>query len=986
MKAEPFFNNFTGGEISERFAGRVDTPDYLRTVRTMENLIIHPSGGVDRRPGTVYCGEAKIPNGNVRLIPFVASAGQAYILELTGSLLRIWQDGSLVQDGGSPLEITTPWDAGYLYELKYAQSGNAMYFVHPEYQVRKLLLGEGAWTLTEAFTSSYWAASHCAIAGTHVMFYGQEGDVCAKLPDPDTMPGAGPQDECRWSRSGLYWAQPEYDDGGGPFHIYKQVDGEFQHLSNPLDTNPTGNVLDVSWSPGDKYLAVTDPSADIVRIYERSGDSFTQVTTIDTSAIGGGYHVSYSPDGNYLACGGDDGNYLEIYSVSGTTYTKEEDPATLPPNTVLDICWSPDSLHLVVGHLDSPYMTIYRKLTGSFVKLLDPATLPSGPCRAVGYAPNNTYLAVGGGGPFLYIYKRVGATYTKLADPATLPDDSPYYLNSLGWSSDSVYLGTDGWATYGVGWYKRSGDTFTKLSNPDVYPGDNNAVSAFHASPNEWHNIPWDEDTYPAAIAFHEQRLILARGLTVWGSRSGDPQDFMQDASDASAGFAYTFASDLIGESIRWMVTKQHNIILGTTMGEWLMTGGNAPISNSNVYVERASAFGSANIQGIAANESILYAQKGAQILREFLYSEERGGYLSPNLTYLADHIGKEGFVEFAWQRTPRPVLWAVRSNGELAALTYDRNHGIQAWHRHPFTDGQVISVAVIPGSTEDVVYLVVKRVIDGTNTQYVEYIKPLDWGDDQRDCFLVDSGQTTDLTYDYSTYITGATKAEPVVVTAPSHPFQNDDIIRIWDVEGMTELNNKAYMVKNKALNTFELYETDGTTPVDGTGYSTYESGGIYAKATRTITGLAHLEGEKLDVFADGAWVDISDEPGDTSYTVSSGEITIKDYASLIHVGLGYTPKLQPQRLRELPTHYKRIDHVTLRLYKSLGGKVGQDANSLDDITYKSGNPPPFFTGDKEVPFRGGYNKDGNILITQPYCLPLSILALFIDADITEI
>lgn len=69
---------------------------------------------------------------------------------------------------------------------------------------------------------------------------------------------------------------------------------------------------------------------------------------------------------------------------------------------------------------------------------------------------------------------------------------------------------------------------------------------------------------------------------------------------------------------------------------------------------------------------------------------------------------------------------------------------------------------------------------------------------------------------------ISGATKARPVVITQNSHGFNNDDVIAISGVKGMTQLNGKSYIVKNKTTNTFELYNTDGSR-VDGRNYGAY-------------------------------------------------------------------------------------------------------------------------------------------------------------------
>lgn len=59
---------------------------------------------------------------------------------------------------------------------------------------------------------------------------------------------------------------------------------------------------------------------------------------------------------------------------------------------------------------------------------------------------------------------------------------------------------------------------------------------------------------------------------------------------------------------------------------------------------------------------------------------------------------------------------------------------------------------------------------------------------------------------------ITGITKADPAVVTAPAHGYSNGDIVNINGVAGMTEVNDKIFTVRNVTLNTFELEAYDSS------------------------------------------------------------------------------------------------------------------------------------------------------------------------------
>jgi hypothetical protein len=83
---------------------------------------------------------------------------------------------------------------------------------------------------------------------------------------------------------------------------------------------------------------------------------------------------------------------------------------------------------------------------------------------------------------------------------------------------------------------------------------------------------------------------------------------------------------------------------------------------------------------------------------------------------------------------------------------------------------------------------------------------------------------------------ISGATAANPVVVTATAHGYTAGDIVKIDNVVGMVELNKRAFVVANVTTNSFELKG------VDGTSYTAYASGGDSYKATMSAVG--YVEG----------------------------------------------------------------------------------------------------------------------------------------------
>lgn len=149
---------------------------------------------------------------------------------------------------------------------------------------------------------------------------------------------------------------------------------------------------------------------------------------------------------------------------------------------------------------------------------------------------------------------------------------------------------------------------------------------------------------------------------------------------------------------------------------------------------------------------------------------------------------------------------------------------------------------------------------------------------------------------------------------------------------------------------------------------------------AASTITGLDHLEGVTVQILADGG---VHPEQ-----VVAGGAITLEWAAATVHVGFGSVARLQPMQLEPAAGtstaqgKIKRISKVKIRLARSLGGKVGRDADNLEDILFRDptmamDSPPPLFSGDKTVTFPGDFDTAGGVLMIQDQPLPFTVNAL---------
>jgi hypothetical protein len=72
-----------------------------------------------------------------------------------------------------------------------------------------------------------------------------------------------------------------------------------------------------------------------------------------------------------------------------------------------------------------------------------------------------------------------------------------------------------------------------------------------------------------------------------------------------------------------------------------------------------------------------------------------------------------------------------------------------------------------------------------------------------------------------------GITQANPCVVNSTDHGLSTGDIIEIYGVVGMTQVNGNTYSIVKLTANTFSLKDPDTLVDINSTGYTAYSSGG---------------------------------------------------------------------------------------------------------------------------------------------------------------
>jgi hypothetical protein len=214
----------------------------------------------------------------------------------------------------------------------------------------------------------------------------------------------------------------------------------------------------------------------------------------------------------------------------------------------------------------------------------------------------------------------------------------------------------------------------------------------------------------------------------------------MTTGTAADDAMVYTIASNQVNR-IRYLKSVR-TLIVGTTGGEFTVSadGTNAAVTPTNVTIQKQSSYGTADVDAVTAGNATLFLQKAKRKIRELSYNFDSDGYVAPDLTILNDIVTKSGINEMAYQQEPDSILWCVRDDGVFAGLTYQRSENVVAWHQHKLGGnfgtgdsatgyGVVESVASISGTlTEDQLWVIVKRTINGATKRYVECFADFDF------------------------------------------------------------------------------------------------------------------------------------------------------------------------------------------------------------------------------------------------------------------
>ncbi len=497
-------------------------------------------------------------------------------------------------------------------------------------------------------------------------------------------------------------------------------------------------------------------------------------------------------------------------------------------------------------------------------------------------------------------------------------------------------------------------------------------------------------DNKPAVVGYYQQRRVYANTnnepQAVFTTQIGNFKSLRtSNPSRDDDAITFTIAAQQVNE-IRHIVAIDSMILL-TSGGAWKVTEGQDQVFTPSTAGVRIQSYNGASwVKPAVVNDTAIYLQEKGARVRDLNYKFANDRFSGDDLSIMSEHLLEDKqIVEMAYAEEPYGILWFIRDDGVMLGMTYQNEHQVVGWHQH-ITDGEFESIATISEDDRDAVYVVVKRTINGSDVRYVERLEKRTTSTAENS-FFVDSG----LTLDVPSTVTGATQANPVVITDNGHPYSNGDLVDLRDIVGMTELNNNQYMIANITANTYELTHRTSGVNTDGTGFTAYVSGGTSREAVVSISGLDHLEGKAVAVLANGNVVN--------DLSVVSGAITLPRAASIVHVGLAYLPAMETLDIEPsakvtetVKAKEVSVSKVVMEVEKSRGGWVGpknddESTGVMYEIKPRSQvdgyGSLPLRTYKSDVTIDPMWGKGGGIRIEQRDPLPLAVLSVIPDVDV---
>ena len=694
--------SFVAGELAPEMFGRVDFDKYQAGLALCENFCVTPQGAVQNRAGFKYCGTVKNPAVATRLIPFSFNNSQTMAIELGAGYFRFWADEAPIVNAPSPSLLVnglfpanlSGWSAAYAGLPTWVSSGDV----------------------------SFLNAANQGIVQAITVLPGQEYEVVVK---------------CISGTCGLKVGSTS----GGTDYINASFSGyrRFVFVASGLTTA----YITLFGGSGGTAMVLAGVSLRVFNFYLRGYDQT----------------VSYAV-----------GAY--VYGVDGVTYSALVAGSGLPLTNTSDWLASVNAYTLPNSYAAADLFAIHYVQSGDVVTLVHPnyppmelsrfnntfwtftaiafassLAAPAAPTASAtyptsGYPTNRTYLitALDNYGQEESLPSVASAVCNNDLTIAGNYNTVTWTGGASGVGYFNVYCAINGGFGF-VGQVPNAAGTLTFT--------DKNITPAMTQTPPMTDSPMASAGNYPGAVGYYEARRIFGgtnnQPMSFWASQSGTDSNMnysvpSQDSDALRVSIQAARSSDILH------IVGEQDLILLTASDEWrVFTASGDALTPATVAIKKQQSNGSTNVVPVLVQNRLLYTTAACGHIRALIYDWQLNGYRSDDVCLLAQHLFRNhSIVDMAYSRwAPYPTLWVVRDDGVLLGLTYEPTQEVAAWHQHVSVNGAFESVCCIQEGNNDVLYAVVRRVINGVTTRYVEAMDARAYGSALSAAFFVDSGIT---------------------------------------------------------------------------------------------------------------------------------------------------------------------------------------------------------------------------------------------------
>lgn len=766
-------SSFAGGELSPSMYGRTDIAKYDSGAATLRNFLVLRYGGAANRPGFKFIAQT-YNNKKAVLIPFMYSTDQNYIVEITAGRCRFYKDGDIVRDdNGSPYSIENFFvdkDLEDAAKIKYTQSADVLFIVHPEHAPMTLTrYGELDWRFERMDITGgpFDETRYNSSIITKVLEWKKAGTYNITIPSSalslniEMAGGGGGGGGGVEQKSENFTLKYSGGTGGRGAFITKEIstipDGTVVLTVGAGGTGGKGIQTGIIGRADNGNSGGTSNALGLEAVGGNGGNGATVGANGDNGvSYGAGAIGGAGGYGNTSGMNGNDGWIRLSYALSiGENTTVEASDVygdiTLTASSNV-FAKSDEGTVLALTHFCK---TEYKK----------DAPISNGGNLAVSVLPkSNVYVESFGfwnGNFSLEKYDPVSLQWVNvrtqsgnrsqnysLTEENSSESIANYRVTSTEFNTD-VWSGENekqrGYITIqSIGGDYTGHVLITEYISPTVVKGTVRKQLASTDKTRDFAFAAWNgEKGYPSATGFYEDRLVFAgsKGFpqTFWTSKTGDYYNFGTSIPSADDdGITATLNGGQMN-GIKAIIAFGEMLLL-TAGGEFKVSGGGKALSGSNVLSQPQEYRGVSDVNPVTIGSRIIYVQHQGNIIRDLAYSYDVDKYTGDDLNLLASHLFEgHKIISMTYQQIPNSIVWCVRDDGLLLGLTYIKEQDIYAWHQHTTAGGKFVSVCNIGGSTEDKLYAVIER----GGQYYVEIMESRDKSTNVEDQFFVDSGIT---------------------------------------------------------------------------------------------------------------------------------------------------------------------------------------------------------------------------------------------------